>query len=158
MQLRGPERYLLTFDASVDDRCVVRCAQGTAKFSGIASERSHKLYVVSRENWPIYVGVTTQRMSTRLRLGFTAKGASGYHGYAWRRTFKDAVLDIWAPTPGSGNLTKLDAETIEAEIVHLIRLKGQWPQWQTEIHFHPSNEVHRQIAASILGHYELPRT
>jgi len=111
------------------------------------------LYIVSRDNWPIYVGVTVQKMRTRLRLGFTATGASGYHGYAWRKSFKDAVLDVWCPTLPSGLITPVDAETIEAEIVFLIRQSGQWPMYQTEIHFHESHVEHRRIAAEIVSYY-----
>jgi phospholipase/lecithinase/hemolysin len=49
----------------------------------------------------------------------------------------------------------LDIETVEAEVVFLIRCAGQWPQYQTEIHFHPSTAVHRDIAASIIARYAL---
>jgi hypothetical protein len=47
----------------------------------------------------------------------------------------------------------LDIETIEAEVVFLIRAAGQWPTHQTEIHFHESNEEHRAIAHSIMARY-----
>ncbi len=154
MNLTGPDRYALTFDTAKDNRCLVQCAKGTPRFSGPASQRVAKLYVVSRDNWPIYVGVTVQTMRTRLRLGFTATGASGYHGYAWRRLFKDAVLDVWCPIPANGPLLPIDAETIEGEVVFLIRQSGQWPRCQTEIHFHESNADHRRIATEIMRHYQ----
>lgn len=36
----------------------------------------------------------------------------------------------------------------------LIRQRtGQWPRFQTEIHFHPSTEDHREAAQSVLDHY-----
>jgi hypothetical protein len=35
---------------------------------------------------------------------------------------------------------------VEAEIVFAIRCGGQWPPFQTGIHFHPSDEVHRPLA------------
>jgi hypothetical protein len=153
MNLTGPDRYALTFDIATDNRCVVRCAKGTPRFSGPASQRVAKLYIVSRDNWPIYVGITVQTMRARLRIGFTATGESGYHGYAWRRLFKDAVLDVWCPVLSTGPLTPRDAETIEAEIVFLVRQSGQWPLFQTEIHFHESSAEHRRIAAEIMQHY-----
>jgi hypothetical protein len=34
----------------------------------------------------------------------------------------------------------LGHRTIEAEVVYLIRQAGQWPLFQTEIHFHESSE------------------
>jgi hypothetical protein len=43
----------------------------------------------------------------------------------------------------------LDIETVEAEVVFLARSAGQWPLCQTEIHFHRSEEVHRDIAAAV---------
>lgn len=33
--------------------------------------------------------------------------------------------------------------------------REQWPRFQTEIHFYPSNEVHRRIAKQIVAHYEI---
>lgn len=156
MNLIGPERYDLAFDTDIDNRCDVRCAEGKPRFSGLASQKVSKLYVISREKWPIYIGVTVQKMGTRLRLGFTANGESGYHGYAWRKLFKEAALDVWCPIPTSGRLTPRDAETIEAEIVFLVRESGQWPLFQTEIHFHESNADHRRIAAEIMRHYRCP--
>ena len=40
--------------------------------------------------------------------------------------------------------------TVEAEMVYLIRRSGQWPRFQTEIHFHPSEEHHRKVAKRLL--------
>ncbi len=48
-----------------------------------------------------------------------------------------------------------DIETVEAEVVFLIRQRtDQWPKYQTEIHFHQSNNAHRAAAQAILNHYE----
>ena len=44
-----------------------------------------------------------------------------------------------------------DLETIEAEVVFLYRQEsGQWPQEQTEIHFHPSSNIHRHCARQVV--------
>jgi hypothetical protein len=48
-----------------------------------------------------------------------------------------------------------DIETVEAEVVYLIRAAGQWPAFQTEIHFYPSSARHREVAAQIMSHYSL---
>jgi hypothetical protein len=56
---------------------------------------------------------------------------------------------------------EVDIETVEAELVYLVRKHGQWPQFQTEIHFHPSRAEHRAIAEKIWSHYHTsvaPRT
>lgn len=153
MILQGPDRYGLTFDA---DRFAVRCPKGTPRFSGFATSDRPKLYVVSIEEWPIYVGITKQSVRNRLRLGWNADGQNGYHGYAFRHQHTEAVLDVWChDDPPQKNAT-LDIETVEAEVVLLIRLAGQWPAFQTEIHFHPSTEVHRDAAKHIMATFRQP--
>jgi hypothetical protein len=43
-------------------------------------------------------------------------------------------------------------ETVEAEIAYLIRnIDGQWPEDQTEIHFHQSSEIHRCASLKIVN-------
>jgi hypothetical protein len=146
MKIAGPDRYKLSFDTNT---FVVTCNRGTPAFSGLATTRLPKLYIVSIGANPIYVGVTRQSMRSRLRLGFSATGESGYHGYAWRHKFKEAVLDIWCHEDPLSESPERDIETVEAEVVFLVRCAGQWPEGQTEIHFHPSTEEHRRVAADI---------
>lgn len=147
MKIDGPERYKLTFDA---DKFVVTCSRGTPKFSGLSTRRLPKLYVVSFNAKLIYVGITRQPMRSRFRGGWTADGENGYHGYAWRKTYTEAVLDIWCHEDAPLQNSDRDMETIEAEVVYLARREGgQWPEGQTEIHFHPSSAQHRQIAETI---------
>jgi hypothetical protein len=54
---------------------------------------------------------------------------------AWRNQYREAT-DIAAhvDTTDGG---MLDFETVEAEVVFLVRCSCQWPECQTEIHFHP---------------------
>jgi hypothetical protein len=59
------------------------------------------------------------------------------------------VLDIWCHEDAPSGSDDRDIETVEAEVVFLARQAGQWPEGQTEIHFHPSTEEHRAVAASI---------
>jgi len=150
MDILDAERYMMKFDAA---KYAVVCPKGTRKFSGLGTRRTPKLYVVGQDRWPIYVGVTQQRMSDRLRSGFAAKGAGGYHGYAWRHVHTAAWLDVWCLAGEPISPTQRDAETVEAEIVFRIRQAGQWPMHQTEIHFHPSNDEHRRIADRVMAHY-----
>lgn len=152
MQIREIGRYKLSFDS---ERFAVECPLGTTKFSGLATSHLPKLYVASVDGSPIYVGHTKQPVRNRLRLGWKAKGETGYYGYAWRHKFSVAELDLWCHTnPGKGS-DCLDIETVEAELVYLIRRAGQWPMFQTEIHFHPSTEVHRAVAFQIGARYGL---
>jgi len=150
MNVTGPIRYTLTCTPNSYE---ARCPQGTSKFSGIATNDKPKLYIASYENIPLYVGITKQTMSTRLRMGFNAKGESGYHGYRWRHTHTKVDFDIWCQLDATEKPKKpleYELETVEAEVVFLIRRDlDQWPLSQTEIHFHESNETHRRIAAEI---------
>jgi hypothetical protein len=84
MKIAGPERYKLSFDTKT---FVVTCSRGTPRFSSLAITKLPKLYIVSIEAKPIYVGVTRQSMSSRFRMGFNATGESGYHGYGGWHTF-----------------------------------------------------------------------
>jgi hypothetical protein len=146
MKITGPERYALTFDA---EKFTVSCPKGTAKFSKLATSRVPKIYVISVAGQLIYVGITRQSMRARFRMGFSAKGENGYHGYAWRSKFTKAALTVWFHENASFEHPERDVETVEAEVVFLARLAGQWPKGQTEIHFHRSNEEHRKIAEVI---------
>jgi hypothetical protein len=146
MRIVGPERYTLSLDP---EKCKVTCPRGTAKFSGLATSKLPKLYIVAVDSMPIYVGITRQSMSARLRLGFKATGANGYHGYAWRRQLTAAELYVWCHEDPPAENVDRDIETVEAEIVFLVRQNDQWPAFQTEIHFHPSTQIHRDVAATI---------
>lgn len=150
MNLIGPDTYRLIFDSS---RFQVVSPGGGNKFSGDATSGLPKLYIVSSNEIPVYVGVTKQSMRNRLRYGWTASGKGGYHGYAWRHELTQANLDIWYHLDPPEANPALPIETVEAEVVFLIRKAGQWPRYQTEIHFHPSNDDHRALATSIISGY-----
>jgi hypothetical protein len=151
MRISGPERYQL---AVTPASYVVTCARGTLKSSGIATSRKPKLYVVSVDDKPIYVGVTKQPIRDRFRLGWKAKGETGYYGYAWRHHHANVLLDIWCHDDPPAKQDCLDIETIEAEVVFLIRSAGQWPKHQTEIHFHQSTDEQRGVAAAVMKRYQ----
>jgi hypothetical protein len=152
MHISGPERYKLTFDAA---GFRVACEKGTPRFSGVATSKKPKLYIVSVDDKPFYVGVTKQSLRNRLRFGWKATGKGGYYGYAWRHHLTEAFLDVWCQDDASATHRMLDIETLEAEVVFLIRCAGQWPLYQTEIHFHRSCTTHRENAAAVLARYQL---
>jgi hypothetical protein len=152
MRFSGPERYTINID---DGSFTIRSVDGADGFAAPASCAGPKLYILSVDGRPVYVGVTKQRMQARLRYGFTADGESGYHGYAWRHCLTSASLDVWCYDDPAAMDPMRDAETVEAEVVFLIRQSGQWPEHQTEIHFHASNDEHRAWAAKILAAYRL---
>lgn len=150
MKVEGPQTYEL---AITPNSLVVTCEKGTSRFSGLATSKLPKLYIVSAKGKPVYVGFTKQSVGNRLRM--KADGRNGYHGYKWRRTHKKATLSVWCHSDAEdGNVT--DIETVEAEIVFLIRQHlGQWPESQTEIHFHPSLTKHRKVAQQIFEHFRV---
>lgn len=146
MKAEDPIRYKLT----VGERYRVVSPCGRPHFVHPVTIPSPKVYVVSCDNQILYVGSTCQPIASRLYGGFTAKGESGYHGYAWRTHGSQMLLDIWILTLDSGVDVQRELETIEAEVVFCIRQhSGNWPLLQTEIHFHPSNAEHRSVAARI---------
>ncbi len=151
MNIIGPERYDLSYTAT---SFTVRCAKGTNKFSGIAASDMPKLYIASVDGKPIYVGMTKQRIQKRLSYGWKAAGRTGYYGYAWRHIGSAAALDVWGHTDALERNVR-EIETVEAEVVYLIRKAGQWPVFQTEIHFFQSTAEHRRQAAAIVSNYKL---
>ncbi len=151
MKLSGPFNYKITFDPQKIKSVLAH--NGDSKFSGEASKRVPKIYIISKDKVPLYVGETRQIVRNRLRTGFNAIGEHGYYGYDWRRNIQDADVDVWVQVEGDTE-TKREIETVEAEVVYLIRQEfGQWPAHQTEIHFHPSNPVHRKEARKIIEHF-----
>jgi hypothetical protein len=154
MELEGPDSFRITIRPADDPkRFEIEDATGAVKFSGKTTSRLPKLYVVSANKRPIYVGITKQRMRQRLRFGLTATGESGYYGYPWRHQYNAVGLDIWYQV-GTGTVDSMhDLETVEAEVVFLIRQHGQWPAFQTEIHFHESTPEHRALAETIWSYY-----
>ena len=133
-----------------DRSATVRAPDGTPHFVAPATAKGvPKLYVASKEGVLLYVGATNQSMSVRLRGGLTANGAHGYHGYSWGKKNHAIHLDIWYLD--RQDTEPADLETIEAEVVYLYRQEfGQWPQEQTEIHFHLSSTIHRECARQIV--------
>jgi|SRR5450759_2007562 len=156
MKLEGPTQYRLSRDESRPTGLfTIVDNEGKAKFAYPATSTLPKLYIVTvdGEEAPVYVGITRQSMRSRLRYGWTADGRHGYHGYRWRDHPIGLRLDVWCDVDPTSNPPDLDIETLEAEIVFLIREKGQWPRYQTEIHFHPSTPEHRDAARTIVSRY-----
>ena len=150
MKLVSPERYVLTCPSR---RFAIREALQGLSFTGKAASRGPKLYVIGDHKSPVYVGITRQPIASRLRYGWSADGTHGYHGYAWRKCFKTITLDVWYLDQSSTKRAIHWLETVEAEVVFLLRKRGQWPAFQTEIHFHPSDNSHRLAAAGVLAVY-----
>ena len=157
MKVSGPHVYAIRFDSSGIRQKYALSESRTKRWKPIPTFRSPltsktpKLYVFSDGKWPYYVGITRQSLSTRLNYGFKAsveKRLSGYGGYAFKNHEKAAVLHVWVEEEAPSRDPK-NMGTVEAELVHRIRLKGAWPKYQTEIHFFPFEDIHTGIADSI---------
>jgi hypothetical protein len=120
-------------------------------FSYPATNNKGKLYLVKYKGKIIYVGITSQPIIKRLKNGLNPNEKYGYHGYAWRK-LKNIDLFLWCnygkDKDKSDEIKKM--ETIEAEIVFFIRsTDNEWPQYQTEIHFHKATEEQKIMAKAI---------
>jgi hypothetical protein len=147
MRLAGPYHFKV-FVAGGDYR--VRNSSGGDTFQSPVTCHGPKVYVFAAEGRPFYIGQTVQGMAARIRVGFKADGTGGYHGYAWRRELSSADLLIWCLQDVTEDSEINDLESVEAEIVFQYRNHfGQWPQYQTEIHFHPTSQEHRRLASEI---------
>ena len=153
MRLTGPHQYRLIIQPG--GRTYQHDpASGHVHFVAPVTGRAPKLYLVSSGAEPIYVGQTVQSIRARMRLGFAADGRGGYYGYAWRHQYFAVDLQIWLLEDAPEETELIDLQTIEAELVYLLRHRlGQWPSYQTEIHFYASQPIHRQLAEQVYSHY-----
>lgn len=146
MKITGPDKFKIIIKSLKTFEII--SPEGDGRLHGRAAESKRpKLYVISHNKKIIYVGITSQNIRNRLRMGFQASGKGGYHGYAWRRKLKEVNMDIWYDEKGN---SQDDIEAIEAELVFSIRANyRQWPKYQTEIHFHQSTSEHKKKAEKI---------
>ena len=131
-------------------RCIEVNGQQTTHFVAPDTKSGiQKLYVVKEGKDICYVGITSQPMSSRLRIGFIDYGHYGYHGYKWKDKLKQAELLVWT----FPDTAKDSIEAIEGELVYLIRNRtGKWPKYQMEIHFHPdASDKEKRIAETLLN-------
>ena len=152
MQLNSPQNYTIRLlpDAGYE----LLQDREKAKFAKPASIRGvAKLYALSNAGKLLYVGIAKQPMAERLSFGFKAKGKGGHHGYKWKHLTHEIQLIVWTASSGGNYVELREMETVEAEVAFLCRhLSGQWPEYQHEIHFYPSTNVHRAAAKRIYEH------
>lgn len=150
MRITGPDNFKIIIKS--EKHFDIISPEGDGKIHGRAAESKRpKVYVISYNKKPIYIGITNQNIRNRLRNGFKASGKNGYHGYAWRKHLKKVDMDIWYDEKGH---SQSDTEAIEAELVFNVRQHyNQWPEFQTEIHFHQSEKKHIEEAKKIFDYY-----
>lgn len=99
------------------------------------------------------LGIAKRPMAARLNLGFKADGKSGYHGYKWKILQQKLRLSVWTANHEEKYVDLRELETVEAEVAFLCRQNsGQWPKYQYEIHFYPSEMQHREAVDKIYNH------
>jgi len=117
---------------------------GTNHFVSPVTKKGGKIYIVGKRRQIHYVGITRQPIRNRLYSGVKPNHAAGYHGYKWLVENGDHCLIIWEFDD------KANIEALEAEVVHCLRINyGDWPEYQTEIHFHPTKDNERTLAKRI---------
>jgi hypothetical protein len=143
---RGPFKYKIVLAGDSTNRKIVKKIynQKAVNFSSPLTKTSlPKLYIISIDKEVVYIGFTSQSITTRLNSGLKADGLNGYHGYKWKNVQDEFELSVFVFQNMFGDHTEENkmyyqfVETIEAELVYLIRNKtGNWPRYQSEIHFH----------------------
>lgn len=113
----------------------------------VSLNKTPKLYVIRKIDGKkeiLYVGYADQGIGDRMRYGLNPKHQKTYHGYGWMHEGEVELL-VWVfqslkpdipENEGFNKLLKRTVECVEAEVVYHIReTTGDWPKFQTEIHF-----------------------
>jgi hypothetical protein len=69
----------------------------TARLGKIATSMMTKIYIVSMDKWPVYVGATKQRLQAR--VGMKPVEGSGYGGYPSNFPLQSRGLGSLQPAP-----------------------------------------------------------
>ena len=138
-------------------------------FDGIATKKRYKLYVIIGAKI-FYVGIAKVPISARFHYGVSCRKSmgKGYHGYKWLDELNNGKkLDLFifgfkglqcntdftknnTYQKGKQDPQKIVAETIEAELVYIIRKNtNEWCKYQNEIHFHNLGEQPKNTAKEI---------
>lgn len=149
--LKGPNRYRIKVLEDYSYSLIKIGKMKKRHFTKPETSNVQKLYVLHNSKNILYVGITSQKMSSRIRSGLKSKGQEGYYGYPWKHRRDWMTLSIWHIEKNKYDLTiKSEFETIEAELVFLTRKNsGQWPIEQSEIHFQASNRFQRKLVSKI---------
>jgi hypothetical protein len=124
----------------------VTSENGVSHFTSPVTKHNNKVYLVGINQTIHYIGTAKQPIGARMRYGVKPNHKTGYHGYKWLNKNGTHNLMIWIIAE------KINAEAVEAEIAYLFRNKTkQWPKYQTEIHFHQTDERERLLARGILN-------
>ncbi|MDM1362499.1 hypothetical protein [Myroides marinus] len=121
----------------------------TIRFSPqLTKNKVPKIYVLKIKGEVVYIGYTSQSITTRLNSGLKADGKNGYHGYKWKNVTDKMELLIFVFGNVLTGIKDQDKElimfieAIEAELVYQVRSQtGNWPKFQNEIHFNNTDRT-----------------
>lgn len=140
-----PHRYSLILQEtqSVHKTMLILEDDKTRRFSTqLTKNKVPKIYVIKIKGEVVYIGYTSQSITTRLNSGLKANGKNGYHGYKWKNATNEMELLVFVFENVLTGIKAQDkelimfVEAIEAELVYKFRSQtGNWPKFQNEIHF-----------------------
>ena len=122
----------------------VKSTDGVSLNSGLLGNTNYKIYIPTLEEKFIYVGLTKQKLGTKFQQGFRSylkdlngSRVGGYGGYKWIKKHIETGVKLTLYVFDLGHqISKNEAESIEAEIVFIVRqTTNKWPLEQNEIHF-----------------------
>lgn len=143
--MKKPEYYKfkLWLDGTPETRSIVRKeldGKQTKFKAPITTRGIPKIYILKAKDKIVYIGYTSQSISSRFNGGLRAKGENGYYGYQWKK-YNRLDLTVFCFPPFSKVEEEREkeekfAQAVEAELVFLVREStGKWPECQNEIHF-----------------------
>lgn len=116
--------------------------------SQLTKNKVPKIYILKIKGEVVYIGYTSQSITTRLKGGLKADGKNGYHGYKWKNVTDEMELLVFVFKNVLTGIKEQDKElimfieAIEAELVYQVRSQtGNWPKFQNEIHFNNINRT-----------------
>lgn len=141
----GPHRYKIILKDKEGSRAIdKKIKEGkVGKFTKpLVNNKQPKIYIIKDNGEIVYVGYTSQSITTRLNLGLKATGKDGYYGYKWKNVKDEFELCVFVFQQTFTGDSEKDrvlreyVEAIEAELVYMVRQElGEWPKYQNEIHF-----------------------
>jgi hypothetical protein len=142
----------------------VKAIDGISLNSDLHGSANYKIYVLTMLDQFIYVGLTKQKIGTKLQQGFKSylkdlegKRQAGYGGYKWIKKHIETENSLTLHVFDLGcEIAKSHSEAIEAEIVYAIRQEtGMWPLEQNEIHFNNENSLSQEFGRRIFNKLSL---
>lgn len=149
MNYSGPYRHKLILSGSEENRAIASILKEgkQVRFTApLTKSKVPKIYVIKIAGEVVYIGYTSQSVTSRLNYGLKANGKNGYYGYQWKDKTDEVELLVFVferTLTGDENHDKpiiALVEAIEAELVYKFRENnGEWPKYQNEIHFNNSD-------------------